>query len=461
MQTHGSQGTAPVAPGEDRGDQPRATRPTAHRFVVTLLLIVIGALGLRVVYVLTVTQNDHRFYDSYYYAFEAVTIGKGQGIIDPVLTRPLRPNADHPPLTSVILVPVAKLTDGSQLAMRLTMAVIGALAVLAIALVAREIAGDRAALLAALLAAVYPNLWMNDGLIMAETLSALMVALAILLAYRLLRRPSWGAAIGLGFVCGLGMLTRAELALLIPLVAIPACLVAAARSLRQRMALAGAVALVAALAISPWVIRNLTTFDRPVFLSSGDGLVLLGANCRQTYGGNGLGFWDVRCARAGRARSGDVSVSSDRQRRLALDYMKAHPGRLALTAAARVGRVWNLYAPIQMADLARGEGRPEGVSLLGVVMFYLFFPIAVAGAVVLRRRRVRIFPLVGPFVLVTVTVLVFYGWVRFRVPAEVALVVLVAVALDAWISKRAGIPTTTDGTGARLTDSSSPAAVLS
>ena len=100
-----------------------------------------------------------------------MTIGKGQGILLPSLAQPFHPDADHPPFTSVALVPTAKLTDGSDLAMKLTMAGFGTSVVLVIALIGRVVAGDRAALIAAGLAAVYPNLWMNDGLIMAETLT--------------------------------------------------------------------------------------------------------------------------------------------------------------------------------------------------------------------------------------------------------------------------------------------------
>ena len=64
-------------------------------------------------------------------------------------------------------------------------------------------------------------------------------------------------------------------------------------------------------------------------------------------------------------------------------------------------------------------------------------PFAVGGAVVLRRRRVPITPLVAQFVMVTVTAVAIYGLVRFRVPAEVALVVLTAVGVDAVVRRRA------------------------
>src|SRR5207302_11128702 len=92
--------------------------------------------------------------------------------------------------------------------------------VLLVGLLGREIAGNRVGILAAAIAAVYPNLWVNDGLIMSETLTALTVVSAMLLAYRLTRRPRPATAVGLGVVCGLATLPRAELVLLAPLLAV-------------------------------------------------------------------------------------------------------------------------------------------------------------------------------------------------------------------------------------------------
>ena len=191
-------------------DQPnrRASVATSRR----IFAIVAAAFALRAAYVITVTRHDHHWTDAFWYVMQANTIGQGRGIVVPVFTPPVRPSAYHPPLTSVVLAPVARLTGGDDTAMRLTMAFLGCLVVLTIALIAKELAGDRAALLAAVLAAIYPNLWVNDGLLLSETITTLLVALVILLTYRFTRRPSLRVAIAVGVACGLGMLARAELA---------------------------------------------------------------------------------------------------------------------------------------------------------------------------------------------------------------------------------------------------------
>ncbi len=61
--------------------------------------------------------------------------------------------------------------------------------------------------------------------------------------------------------------------------------------------------------------------------------------------------------------------------------------------------------------------------------------LAVAGAVLLRRRREAVFPLLAPVVTVLATCALFYAATRFRATAEGALCLLAAVALDAaWVA---------------------------
>ena len=105
--------------------------------------------------------------------------------------------------------------------------------------------------------------------------------------------------------------------------------------------------------------------------------------------------------------------------------------------AARVGRVWSVWDPAAMVSFNEGEGRERVVSWFGFVTFWLLLPFAVGGAIVLRRRRVMLTPLLAQFVIVTLTAASIYGLVRFRVPAEVAIVVLTGVAIDRLLPRRA------------------------
>jgi 4-amino-4-deoxy-L-arabinose transferase-like glycosyltransferase len=413
------------------------------RFWRALLLIVLGALALRVGYVALAKNGEPRKGDQIYYNVAANQLARGNGFTDP---RDGSQTAQHPPLTAIALAPTSwvmeQFDEGGAhvLPQRLTMAVFGAGVVLLIALVGRTVAGERAGLIAAVIAALYPNLWMNDGLIMSETLATGAVALAILLAYRFGRTPTWPNAAWLGAVCGLAMLARAELGLLLPVMVLPVALFARSRSLGRQLLLFVVSCLGALVVVSPWLIANLTRFDEPVLFSTNDGLTICGANNHGSYYGSGTGLWALQsCGAYLRPLSElglEASTLSNDLRQRGFDYMTDHLDRLAVVVAARVARVWSLYAPGYMADYNRGEGREVWASWLGFAAFWLLVPFTVAGGVILRRRKVPITPLVVQFVVVTMTAAAVYGLVRFRIPAEVSIVVLSAVAVDRLLGLR-------------------------
>jgi len=105
-----------------------------------------------------------------------------------------------------------------------------------------------------------------------------------------------------------------------------------------------------------------------------------------------------------------------------------------------VARILNLWPPSNAVDRELSEANPTRVAWLSVVTLWPIMIAAVVGAVVLRRRRVLLIPLLAPIATVIVTVLLFYASSRFRATAEGALCLLAAVALEAawvaWSSRR-------------------------
>ncbi|HKA93934.1 MAG TPA: glycosyltransferase family 39 protein [Acidimicrobiia bacterium] len=419
----------PAGEGDDR------------RFWRILLLIALAALALRVAYVAFAKTNQPIHGDQLFYNAEANRLGRGDGFLEPFdpqavargeIKEGTDPAADHPPLTVIVLAPVSFVTTQALIPQRLTMAVLGTGVVVVIGLLARRLAGDRAGWIAAGIAAVYPNLWVNDGLIMSETLATLLVALALLYAYRLMREPKLSTAFLVGALCGLSAMTRAELVLMIPLLAVPAALVARSVAVGQRWKLAGAGVVAAAVLIAPWVIYNMVRFKEPTYLSTNDGIALLGSNCDSVYFGDGIGLTDLKCL--GPNPRGDQSVDSKIYRDRAFDYIREHKKRAVLVSVARVGRTWSVYRPWDMVSFNKGEGREGWVTILGLIAFYPLLVAAVAGWVVMRRRGRRSWPLLVPALIVTVASAVTYGQTRFRAPAEPSLVVLAAVAVAAVVS---------------------------
>ena len=413
-----------------------------RRFWRVLLLIALAALVLRVGYVAFAKTNQPIHGDQLFYNAEANRLARGDGFLEPfdpqalsrgVIREGKDPAADHPPLTVIVLAPVSFVTSEALIPQRLTMSVLGTVAVVVIGLLARRLAGDRAGWIAAGIAAVYPNLWVNDGLIMSETIATLVVALALLYAYRLIREPNFWNALIVGALCGLAALTRAELVLLVPLLAVPAALVARSVATAQRWKLAGIGVLAAAVLIAPWVGYNLSRFKEPTYLSTNDGIALLGSNCDSVYYGDGIGLTDLKCL--GPNPRGDQSVDSKIFRDRAFDYIGDHKKRAVLVTFARVGRTWSLYRPWDMINYNKGEGREGSVTTLGLIAYYPLLIAAVGGWVVMRRRRRRSWPLLVPVLVVTIASAATYGQTRFRVPAEPTIVVLAAVAVAAVVAR--------------------------
>lgn len=401
--------------------------PMCLAFARLLAGIVAFGLALRVGYVLIVTQYQNGgIYDAFWYGVTSNELSQSQFFRVPFR---LGPTAAHPPLTSLLIGGASFIVgrhSGTTI-QRLTMAAVGAGVVLCVGLLGRAVAGPWVGLTAAGLAAVAPNFWMPSGILMSETPAMLFMALILLAVVHLLRRPTFWAAILLGAACAAEALVRAELVLFVPFLLIPAALLARQLRLRRRLELAAVGILATAIVLAPWVGRNLAAFKDPTYISTGDGLALAGANCPQTYGGPSLGAWSLACVTS--ISGSDESVQAERARRVAVRYAAHHAGRLPVVILARVGRVWDLLEPIQMANVDVSEGRPRPASLAGLAVYYALLPLGMAGIVILRRRRVPQWFLLVPAAVVTVVGALAYGLVRFRAPFEVCLVVLAAPAL--------------------------------
>lgn len=399
-----------------------------RRFTVGLGAISSGALALRVGYVLAVTRHQNgKLYDSFWYYSTTIGLRSGQFFRAPFS---FSPSAAHPPMTSLLLAGGAYIVGlhGGATSSLLVMAVLGTGVVLCVGLVGRAVAGSWVGLTAAGLAAVAPNFWMPSGILMSETPAMLFMALILLAVVRLVRRPTATAALLLGLACAAEALVRAELILFVPGLLLPAVLVAPGVAPRRRLLLLGIGLGTVLLVLGPWVGRNLATFKDPTSISTGNGLVLSGANCAQTYSGPELGLWSVACARAAE-KGGDESVQASREQHAGLEYMEHHADRLPTVVAVRIARVWDFYRPIEMAHVETGEGRPYAASLAGLACYYALVPFAVTGVIVLRHRHLDQWFLLVPAAVVTLVSAASYGLVRFRAPFEVCLVVLAAAAM--------------------------------
>jgi len=397
-------------------------------FGLGLGLVSMAALAIRVAYVLSYTRfQNGTLYDSFWYYSTTIGLHSGQFFREPFS---FSPTAAHPPMTTLLVAAgdyVVGLHAGTTSSL-LVMAVLGTAVVLCVGLLGRAVAGPWVGLVAAGLAALAPNFWMPSGILMSETPAMLFMALILLAVVHLMRSPTVGAAILLGLACGCEALVRAELILFVPGLLVPAVLMTRPVPLPRHLLLLGVGLAATALVLAPWVGRNLATFKDATYISTADGGTLLGSTCPQTYYGPDIGLWDLQCATSLKVK-GDESVRSAVKLHVALHYAEHHLNRLPLVMLARVGREWDLYKPLQMAQVEQGEGRPYVGSVAGLGFYYALVPFALAGVVVLRRRRIQQWFLLVPAGVVTLVSVFVIALVRYRAPFEVCLVVLAAPSI--------------------------------
>jgi 4-amino-4-deoxy-L-arabinose transferase-like glycosyltransferase len=359
--------------------------------------------------------------DETYYHRVANFIADGAGYISPYAfdAGHRLPSAEKPPLYPLLLALESKVGGSSFHAHQLLGAVLGAATIVLLGLVAKRIGGPRLGLITAAIVALDPELWKWDSQVLSEPLYAPLVALVLLLAYRLGDRMTLGRAALVGAAIGLAGLARPEALIFAPLLAL--LLLAWRRRGAVRPILA--LCVVCALVTAPWVVRNWSAFGRPL-ISNQSAETIAGANCPTTYYGIGIGFWDVRCIRPPGTVLENEADRAAAQKATGVRYARDHLGRLPLVVLARIGRTWGVFRPV--------------ATPLDTTVGWVLLVLALPGLAILRRRRVPVAILLLPAAVVTIASAISFGWLRYRFGADLALIVLAAAAVEAAAGRLVG-----------------------
>ena len=425
-----------------------------------LALIVMAGLVIRLSHLILIAANNPLSGDASSYHLAANLWADGLGFPEPfrylfggmdavpltdggtsVVETPighLERTAGHPPVWAILLGVFSFLGATSIIEQQVVSALLGAPAIILMGLLGREVRSERLGLIAAAITSTYAFVWVSDGLLMAETPAIAAAAATMLVGIRFWRSPTRRAAALLGLVGGLAALTRAELVLFLPLV--PAVVLGRAiLPWRERIIRYGICGLTAILLCLPWFARNTMAFDTPVLFSNGVGTVMVQSNCDATYFGSDLGYWNLDCGLPtpygeGGRLLGEVE-RDEVVRERATSYISANWGRLlSVVVPARVGRMWGVYEPIgQLRRDVLADRRSFAVSVLGLAQFALLVPAAVAGMVIVRRRRGPLLVLAAWIPIVTFTAASAFGNTRYRTAAETSIVILAAVTADAFL----------------------------
>jgi 4-amino-4-deoxy-L-arabinose transferase-like glycosyltransferase len=399
-----------------------------HRFSSALGLIAIAGLIARIAYAVLL-QNHEVGGDGFRYHFGAILLADGEGFANPL--NPEFVDTGHPPGWTILLALPTTLGLRTWFEHQIVTAVVGSATIVMVGVAARKAFGSRVGLIAAALTALYPNIVLYEREVLSEPLAMLGIATMIWLAYAFIARPRAGLAAALGAVLGALAMTKSDLAVLSLLLVAPLILSRREIDLGRRvgwLAMAGAICIAI---MAPWSVYLSTRYDQPVLLAGGLGVTMLAGNCPATYEGELLAYYDFACVLRSRGQLDNPIDGDANARDEALDFIRDHKGRAPIVAAARLGRALEFYRPFQQVELETERGSPSWVFHVALFAYWALLPLGIAGAVIARRRSTPIYPLLVFVIAVVLAVLPTIGSVRYRAPAEIPLVILAAVALEA------------------------------
>ena len=398
------------------------------------------ALVLRLAFVLafgrTQTFNagpGFGFSDTFFYSWVGAALSQGHGF-----TFLGRPSAHWPPGYPVLLAGVYKVFGADTRNALVANAVLGALTVPLVYLIGLRTFGRPAAVVAAAALALLPGQILIGDVALAETFYVFELVAFVALAIVLSRRPR--SLVVLGVVAGLAALTRGE-GLLFPLIVLGMWW--AARGRRVALRDTAAVVAVMVLTIAPWTIRNAIVMHGFVPVATNASATLWSGHNDRADGGP---VYQSPAELAAQAHLSEVDAST-KVRNEAIDWAVSHPLRelelipLKLNALARgdseVVSTW-IDASGQRPLGARLAALASGLADLGS---YALIGALLASLVLFGRSLWRVPAMRGVLLFLAAAVplygFVYYGNVRYRIPLEPLMLLVVAPAA-AWAWERRG-----------------------
>jgi 4-amino-4-deoxy-L-arabinose transferase-like glycosyltransferase len=432
-------GAASAPPGTAAATRLRRPGRRGLLCAAAVLLLAVS-LVVRVSYVAG-TPDPPLVHDGLDYDGHAVSIAQGHGFSD-ILAHG-RPTAFRPPAYPYLLGGVYRLAGVERAdeqrrvhVARIAQAITGAVVVGMVGLLAAQVWGAGVALAAMALGAVYVPLVTMSGTVMSEPLFCVFMLGSLSAAVqhrRSAHRIRW--ALTAGLLAGLAILTRANaLILLLPLAL-------AVWDLRPRLslrALVAPVALVAAaaVAVSPWTIRNAVKLHTFVPVSTQLGSAMAGTynDTARTDPEHPASWRSIKTVPsyadlwAAVPRTPEAALER-RLRTRAIEYAREHPGYVAQVA------MWTTLRGLDLTGLDWSRHTASTVSIerrwadLGVYCFWLFALLAAAGACTRLVRRAPGFVWAFPALMYLSVVFLVIETPRYRTPIDPFVVLLAALAV--------------------------------
>jgi 4-amino-4-deoxy-L-arabinose transferase-like glycosyltransferase len=413
-------------------------RGSSFRFAMMGVAVVLAALGLRLGY-MALTPHYAIVHDAIDYDTHARSIALGGGFSKHLTGKP---TAFRPPGYPYLLggayrvFGVERGGDADRIGVARTLgAVLGALGVALIGLLAVQWLGRATGLAAMVLAAVYvPSILVSEALMSEQLFVVLMLAALVTAIHQRRSARPYGFALLAGLLAGLAVLTRANgLILLAPLAL--AVWSAPRRSWRSLGPPAVLVA-VALATVAPWTIRNAVELHAFVPVTTQLGWALAG-----TYNDNARddhvnpGSWrSLRHVPEYKPLVANWSVVPEivmerRLSRASRDFIGRHPSYVATVAYWNTRRLFDVASWRWSRHTASTISVTPGWSDAGVVSFWIFAALALAGATRRAARRVPLFVWTMPLVMFLSVIFLAAETPRYRAPLDPFVVLLAAIAI--------------------------------
>lgn len=293
--------------------------------------------------------HTRRGEDNFGFGFEMGRVGRsialGQGFSSPYEGN-TGPTAWEPPLYPYLIGGVFKIfgvyTYASAWVLLSINSLFAAFTTIPVYRIAHRTFGPRVALWSARTWALNPYVWYwSIHWIWDTTFTPLVLALIFLVALEMEQWPGWRGWALFGVLWGVGALANPTMLSFLPFCGLWVWWRRYRRGLRS---LAGVVlcSLVFFLVLSPWLARNYEAFGRLVFIRDDFGLQLRLGNNKLADGISivtlqpNLNKLELEKFQ----RLGEIAYEAD-CRRLAFDWIRAHPGRFAVISLKRFFYYWN------------------------------------------------------------------------------------------------------------------------
>ena len=412
-------------------------------------IILVAALGLRLLILMMTTGLSLRIVDEQQYHVLATSIVEGRGFASTS-----GPTSLRPPVYPALVAGLWTLTGSRSLqVVRAFQDLLGLATAALVYFIGRRLYDDRAGLIAAALTAFYPELVLNNSLFLTETVFTFLLAAFVATMLSLLQRPRPALALAGGTLLGLSALTR-SVVWPFPIVLVPLVAWTAPTTMARRLACAGLVLAGYAVVVAPWAVRNTRLQGMPVVIDTMGGMNLRMGNYEFTPHDR---IWDAVSQRGAQSwivglpphppGGGEWTEGWKERwaREQAIAFMREHPGLTLWRAVIKFSDFWALDRDFAAA-MQRGLYRPPlWAAVVATAAITVAFPLVIGLAIIgacLKppadwRSHLLLILLV---VFVTALHSVVFSHPRYRLPLTPVLAVYAgaAVSAGAWHRLREG-----------------------